>query len=80
MGALNGHDLNLRTGDFVSWIGCSGIVTGRVIRHLTSPERVGGIGALGTRVRASEDDPYVVVESDIGGAQFAQRPEQLTRL
>ena len=78
MGALTGHDL--RTGDFVSWIGCSGIVTGRVIRHLTSPERVGGVGALGTRVRASEESPYVVVESEFGGVQVAQRPEQLTRL
>jgi hypothetical protein len=57
-------------------------VTGRVIRHLTSPERVGGIGALGTRVRASEEHPYVVVESEseLGGGQVAQRPEQLTRL
>jgi DUF2945 family protein len=78
MGALTGHDL--RTGDLVSWIGSGGIVNGRVIRHLTRPERVGGVGALGTRVRASEEHPYVVVESELGGGQVAQRPEQLTRL
>ena len=64
----------LKAGDPVSWIGPRGMVTGRVVKNLTAPWRVGGPGRLGSRVRASEESPYVLVESDLGGQQFAQRP------
>jgi Hypervirulence associated proteins TUDOR domain len=75
---VSGED-ELKSGDHVSWIGSAGVVTGRVLRHLTAPERVGAAGRLGTRVRASEQYPYVLVESDLGG-QAAHRPEQLNRV
>jgi Hypervirulence associated proteins TUDOR domain len=79
MEAIRGQKLN--AGDPVSWIGLRGIVTGRVVRNLTTPSWVGGgDGRLGTRVRASEEFPYVLVESDLERQQFAQRPEQLTRI
>jgi Hypervirulence associated proteins TUDOR domain len=78
VGANRGRDFV--AGVLVSWIGSEGMVTGRVVRRLTAPAQVGTAGLLGARVRASEDYPYILVKSDIGGHQFARRPGQLIRI
>jgi hypothetical protein len=67
-------------GDLVAWIAKGGITTGRVIRVLTAPERVGEPGVLGRRIRASEDAPFFLVEPELGGAHEAHRRESLTLL
>jgi hypothetical protein len=66
MGVEEVHELG--TGDLVAWIAKGGITTGRVIRVLTAPERVG------------EDVPFFLVEPELGGAHEAHRRESLTLL
>jgi len=66
--------------DFVAWIAREGMTTGRVIRVMTAPERVGAPGVIGTRVRASEETPYFLVESELGRVRAAFPRASLTRL
>jgi hypothetical protein len=70
----------LRIGDAVSWIEPSGIVTGRVVRRITASEWLGAAGGLGSRVRASEEHPCVLVEPDLGPGPIPLRPERLSRI
>ena len=71
---------SISAGDFVAWIAPEGMTTGRVIRVMTSPERVGDPGMLGTRVRASTESPYFLVQPELGGARTAFPRASLTRL
>jgi hypothetical protein len=76
MGVKQGADIS--TGDLVAWISDGGMTTGRVVRVITAPERVGEPGLLGKRVRASEDVPFFLVEAELGGAVGAYPRASLT--
>jgi hypothetical protein len=69
----------MRKGDRVAWNTPQGETTGKVVDKLTRPARVGNRGQKGTQVKASEDDPRYVVESDRSGKLAAHRPDSLRK-
>lgn len=63
-----------RQGDKVSWATSQGRTHGRVVRKLTSDCKVEE-----HQVRASDDDPQYLVESEKTGARAAHKPGSLRR-
>ena len=61
-------------GDRVSWSSHGGTAEGKVVRKITSDTE-----EAGRTVRASEDEPQYLVETD-NGAQAAHKPEALKPL
>ena len=70
----------LRNGDRVAWETSQGRTTGTIVEVLTDDARVGNHGQKGTRVRATEDDPRYVVESERTGKRAAHRADALKKL
>jgi Hypervirulence associated proteins TUDOR domain len=64
----------LRKGDEVEWDSHGGTAVGRVKQKLTSDAEAGG-----RTVRASEDDPQYLVESDKSGREAVHKPGALRR-
>ena len=69
----------LRKGDRVAWKTPQGTTSGRVVDKLTEDARIGNRNQKGTKVRASEDDPRYVVESDKSGKVAAHKPDALEK-
>jgi len=61
-------------GDRVSWNTSQGPTHGRVVRKLTRDTKIDD-----HQVRASDDDPQYLVESEKTGARAAHKPDALTR-
>ena len=66
---------DLSKGDRVRWRTSQGKTTGRVIRIMTKPFSI-----KGTDLKASKDDPKVLVESEKTGAQAGHKPSALEKL
>jgi hypothetical protein len=65
---------NLRKGDQVSWQSHGSEATGKVKKKIT-----GDTEAAGRKVRASQDDPQYLVESDKSGGEAVHKPEALIK-
>ena len=63
-----------KQGDRVRWNTSQGETHGKVVRKLTSDTKIDD-----HQVRASEDDPQYLVESDKTGARAAHKPDALTK-
>jgi len=63
-----------RQGDKVAWKTSQGETHGTVKKKLTSATKI-----KGHEVKASEDDPQYLVESDKTGAEAAHKPGALTK-
>jgi hypothetical protein len=64
-----------KQGDKVSWNTAQGKTTGKVVKKLTSQTDIGG-----HTVKASEDNPQYLVESEKTGKQAAHKPDALTKV
>jgi hypothetical protein len=67
-------ETTFRKGDRVTWQSHGGTAEGRVLRKITSDTELAG-----RTVRASEDDPQYLVESDKSGGQAVHKPSALTK-
>ena len=67
-------DKKLKKGDRVEWSSHGGKGVGKVVRRITSDTE-----AAGRTVRASEEDPQYLVESEKSGGQAVHRPEALRK-
>ncbi len=65
---------NLKQGDKVEWSSHGGKAVGKVKKKLTSDTQI-----KGQQIRASEDDPRYLVESEKSGGQAAHKAEALTK-
>ncbi len=65
---------NLKQGDNVEWSSHGGKAVGKVKKKLTSDTQI-----KGQKIRASEDDPRYLVESEKSGGQAAHKAEALTQ-
>jgi len=65
---------NLKKGDKVTWETSQGKTTGKVVRKQTSDTHV-----KGHKVKASEEDPQMIVESEKSGKRAAHKPESLKK-
>jgi hypothetical protein len=63
-----------KTGDKVRWNTSQGETHGKVVEVRTSPFSIEG-----TDLKASKDDPRIVVESDKTGARAAHKPDALEK-
>jgi DUF2945 family protein len=63
-----------KAGDRVKWKSHGGEAVGKVKRKITSDTE-----AAGRTVRASQDEPQYLVESEKSGGEAVHRPEALTR-
>jgi hypothetical protein len=63
-----------KRGDEVRWNTPQGKTRGKVVRKLTADTSV-----KGTDVKASEDDPRYLVESEKSGEHAAHKPDALER-
>jgi Hypervirulence associated proteins TUDOR domain len=63
-----------KQGDRVRWQSHGGEAVGRVKRKITSDTE-----AAGRQVRASEDEPQYLVESENSGGEAVHKPEALER-
>lgn len=61
-------------GDKVEWDSSGGASVGKVVQKLTEPTEIGDF-----HVKASEDDPRYLVESDQSGKQAAHKPDALRK-
>ena len=61
-----------KRGDRVEWDSSGGTSVGMVVRKLTEPMEIGDF-----HVKASEDDPRYLVESEYSGKQAAHKPDAL---
>ncbi|MDQ4127201.1 MAG: DUF2945 domain-containing protein [Actinomycetota bacterium] len=64
-----------RQGDTVEWNTPQGKTRGKVKKRLTSETQVGG-----QKVKASDDDPRYLVESEKSGKEAAHKPDALTKV
>ncbi len=64
-----------KQGDTVEWNTPQGKTRGKVKKKLTSETQVGG-----QKVKASEDDPRYLVESEKSGNEAAHKPDSLTKV
>ena len=64
----------LHKGDRVRWKSHGGAAEGKVLSRQTHDTKI-----KGHQVRASEDDPQYIVESDNGG-KASHKPDALTKL
>jgi hypothetical protein len=67
-------DDEFRTGDKVSWKSHGGEAVGEVKKKITEDTEAGG-----RTVRASEDDPQYLVESEKSGGEAVHKPSALER-
>jgi hypothetical protein len=63
---------NLKRGDKVTWETSQGETEGKVVKNQTSDTKI-----KGHTVKASKDEPQVIVESSKSGKQAAHKPEAL---
>jgi hypothetical protein len=63
-----------KAGDKVSWNSAQGTVHGTVEKQVTSPMKI-----KGHQVRASKDNPELLVKSGKTGAEAAHKPSQLRK-
>lgn len=68
------EDKDLSKGDRVEWNTPQGKTAGKVKRRVTSPIRI-----KGNEVKASEDNPQYVVESEKSGNEAAHKPGSLRK-
>lgn len=61
-----------RKGDDVTWNTRNGETEGHVVKTVTEPMKINN-----NKVKASKDDPKVLVESDKTGARAAHKPDAL---
>ncbi|MFT4955482.1 MAG: hypothetical protein ACI8U3_001875 [Brevundimonas sp.] len=66
---------DIEVGDRVSWNTAQGRTHGKVVKRLTSDTHV-----QDHPVKASQDEPQFLVESEKTGARAAHKPEALTKL
>ena len=59
-------------GDDVTWNTRNGETEGHVVKTVTEPMKI-----KNNKVKASKDDPKVLVESDKTGAKAAHKPDAL---
>jgi len=71
---------DLREGDSVEWSTAQGLTHGKVVEKLTEDEQRDDIGKNGMKVKASEEEPKFVVESDKTGAHAAHKAEALNKI
>jgi hypothetical protein len=69
----------LSKGDKVEWNTPQGKTEGKVVEKVTEEKRIGNQGQEGQKVKGSEADPRVVVESAKSGKQAAHKPESLEK-
>ena len=62
-------------GDRVSWNTSQGMTHGKVVEKLTSDTKIED-----HQVRASDDDPQYLVESEKTGARAAHKPDALKKV
>jgi hypothetical protein len=65
---------DIKKGDEVSWKTSQGTTHGKVVDHKTKPFTFDG-----QKFNASEDEPYVVIESDKSGKQAAHKVSSVTK-
>jgi len=65
---------DFKHGDKVSWKSHGGEAVGKVIKKITTETDEGG-----RHVKASEDEPQYLVESEKSGGTAVHKPEALTR-
>ena len=65
----------LKQGDTVEWNTPQGTTRGTVKKWLTSETEVGG-----QKVKASNEDPRYLVESEKSGKEAAHKPDALTKI
>jgi hypothetical protein len=63
-----------KQGDRVSWNTSQGTTHGKVVKKLTSDTKIED-----HQVRASEDDPQYLVESEKSGGDAVHKPDALKR-
>ena len=63
---------DFRKGDDVTWKTRNGETEGHVVKTVTEPMKI-----KKNEIRASKDDPRILVESDKTGARAAHKPEAL---
>jgi hypothetical protein len=68
-----------KRGDKVAWETPQGKTRGKVVKKLTSDTTVANEGQKGTEVKASEEDPRYLVESEKTGKQAAHKPDALQK-
>ncbi len=68
------HADSFQPGDKVTWNTAQGETVGQVVKKLTSETNI-----KGHTVKASENDPQYLVESDKTGKQAAHKPESLSK-
>ncbi len=64
-----------KQGDEVGWNTPQGKTRGKVKKKLTSATEVGG-----QKIKASEDDPRYLVESEKSGKDSAHKPDTLSKV
>lgn len=65
---------NVKKGDKVTWRTSQGETEGRVVKKQTSDTKI-----KGHTVKASKDDPQIIVESDKSGKKAAHKPSALKK-
>jgi hypothetical protein len=65
---------NVKKGDKVIWETSQGKTEGKVVKRQTSDTKI-----KGHTVRASKDDPQIVVESEKSGKRAAHKPDALKK-
>ncbi len=65
---------DFKKGDKVTWNTPQGETEGKVVKTVTDDVKVGG-----TQLRASKDDPRVIVESDKSGKQAGHKPDSVKK-
>jgi hypothetical protein len=71
-GAVVAKDEDLSKGDEVEWNTSQGTTSGKVVKRVTSDTEIKDY-----EVKASEDNPKYIVESDKTGAKAAHKPDAL---
>ena len=65
---------SIRQGDQVTWKSHGSEATGKVKKKITEDTE-----AVGRKVRASQDDPQYLVESDKSGGDAVHKPDALKK-
>ena len=68
------QEKNLKKGDKVEWSSHGGKAEGKVEKKLTDDTKI-----KGQQIRASEDDPRYLVESEKSGGKAAHKPGALRK-
>jgi len=65
---------DFKKGDDVTWKTSNGETEGHVVKTVTEPMKI-----KKNEIKASKDDPKILVESDKTGAEAAHKPEALQK-